>query len=370
MKKILILGCGMVGSTIAADLSFDFNVTAVDSDQEKLSLISQKFNLSTKQIDLRRSEEVISLISANDIIVNALPGSIGFETLKMILTAGRDVVDISFFGEDAFLLDELAKEKNVTAVVDCGVAPGLSNIILGYHNEKEKLRSFVCYVGGLPFERIYPYQYQAPFSPSDVIEEYVRPARIKEKGEIIVKPALSEPELLNFRQVGTLEAFNSDGLRTLLKTIDIPDMKEKTLRYPGHRDTVMILRDSGFFSEEEIKINSMTVRPVDVSSKLLFDIWKLKPEDDEFTVMSISIESVSKNYEYYLFDRKDMDTGFSSMARTTGFTCTSVVNLLAQGKLQNKGICPPEYIGKDEYNFNYILNYLKKREVIVEKRHG
>jgi lysine 6-dehydrogenase len=370
MKRILVLGCGMVGSTIAADLSDNFNVTAADADQRKLSSISHAHNLLTTVIDLRRSAEMAALISEYDIVVNALPGSIGFQTLKQILSAGKNVVDISFFAEDAFLLNDLAKEKNLTAVVDCGVAPGLSNVILGYHYGKEKLKSFTCYVGGLPFERIYPYQYKAPFSPADVIEEYVRPARIKIKGEVVVKPALSEPELLNIKNVGTLEAFNSDGLRSLLKTLDIPDMKEKTLRYPGHRDTVMTLRDTGFFSEEEIEVNGLKVKPVDVASNLLFDIWKLNPEDDEFTVLTVSIESDTKKYNYYLFDRKDKKTGFSSMARTTGFTCTSVVNLMAEGKLKNKGICPPEYIGMDEDNYKYIFNYLFERGVIVELEKG
>jgi lysine 6-dehydrogenase len=366
MKRILILGCGMVGSTIAADLSDKFDTAVADSDRKKLSSISQNFNLKTEIIDLRKKGAIQMLIKDYDIIVNALPGSIGYATLEAIIGEGKDVVDISFFPEDAFNLDTAAREKNVTAVVDCGVAPGLSNILLGYHYSKEKLSSFACYVGGLPFERTHPYQYKAPFSPSDVIEEYTRPARIKEGGELKIKPALSEQELLNFRNIGTLEGFNSDGLRSLLITMDIPDMKEKTLRYPGHAEAVRLLRDTGFFSSDEIKINGMDIKPVDLSSKLLFDIWKLKEDDDEFTIMQVFIDSEMKRYNYFLFDRKDKETGFSSMARTTGFTCTAVVNLLAEGRLKHKGITPPEYVGMDEMNFRYILNYLSERKVAVE----
>jgi lysine 6-dehydrogenase len=289
----------------------------------------------------------------------------GFSTLKKIIEAGKNVVDISFFGEDAFELDELARKKNITAVTDCGVAPGLSNILLGHHYSKEKVKAFACYVGGLPFERKLPYQYKAPFSPTDVIEEYTRPARLKEKGLIVTKEALSEPELLNFRNIGTLEAFNSDGLRSLLKTVDIPDMKEKTLRYPGHLKAIKILNDSGFFSSEEVELDGVKIKPVDLTSKILFDLWTLKETDDEFTVMRIEIVTEEKIYKYDLFDRKDETTGFSSMSRTTGFTCTAAVNLLAEGIFTRKGISPPEYIGMEEESFNYIMGYLKQRSIVL-----
>jgi lysine 6-dehydrogenase len=182
---------------------------------------------------------------------------------------------------------------------------------------------------------------------------------------LLVKPALSEPELLNFPGIGTLEAFNSDGLRSLLN-LDIPDMKEKTLRYPGHLDTVKLLRDSGFFSPVEVDIKGVQVKPVDLTSKLLFKLWQLNEHDDEFTVMQVNIETEGKTYSYSLLDRRNKESGFSSMARTTGYTCTAVVNLLAEGKIKQKGISPPELIGMDENNFRFILEYLKKRDIVVQ----
>jgi lysine 6-dehydrogenase len=367
MNEILVLGCGMVGSAIAADLSNKFKVTAADKDEKKLSQLSAKYNVNTREVDISSYDTLPEFIKDYDIVVNAVPGSMGFKVLKTIIPEGKNIVDISFMPEDSLELDSAARENNVTVVVDCGVAPGLSNIILGYHYVKDDVISFTCYVGGLPFERTYPYQYKAPFSPADVIEEYVRPARIKERGEIVVRPALSETEFLEFKNIGTLEAFNSDGLRTLLKTIDIPDMKEKTLRYPGHVEKVKFLRDSGFFSSEEIEIGGSIIKPLDLSSKLLFDLWHLKEEDDEFTVMKVIIETKEKKYYYNLFDRKDRNSGFSSMARTTGYTCTAAVNLLAEGKLKSKGVCPPEMIGMDEDNFKYVLNYLKDRNIILEE---
>ena len=136
--------------------------------------------------------------------------------------------------ENSLELDALAKEKNITAIVDCGVAPGMDNIILGYYNEKMKLTDFECLVGGLPKEKKWPFCYKAPFSPIDVIEEYTRPARYIENGEMITREALSDCEFVEFQGVGTLESFNSDGLRSIMFTMPhIKNMKEKTLRYPN-----------------------------------------------------------------------------------------------------------------------------------------
>lgn len=144
-------------------------------------------------------------------------------------------------------MDTLAKQKNVTAIVDCGVAPGMSNWVLGHYNTQMKIQEFECMVGGLPMQRIKPWEYKAPFSPVDVIEEYIRPARYVVNGEIITRPALSDAELIDFPVVGTLESFNTDGLRSILFTMKhIPNMKEKTLRYPGHIALIQSLQKPGF----------------------------------------------------------------------------------------------------------------------------
>jgi saccharopine dehydrogenase-like NADP-dependent oxidoreductase len=279
------------------------------------------------------------------------------------------MVDISFFPEDPFELDALAKEKNVTIVTDCGVAPGMGNIILGFHHQKMKIRNYECLVGGLPVVREWPYEYKAGFSPIDVIEEYIRPARFVHEGVVVVREALSDPELVFFDEIGTLESWNSDGLRTLIATMpDIPNMIEKTLRYPGCVEYLRVLRDSGFFSYDEVSVGSARVRPIDVTAKLLFPKWKLKPGEEEFTIMRIKIdgteEGQSSSYTYDLLDRTNRDTGILSMARTTGYTCTAAINLVLGGKFNRIGISPPEYLGEDEQNFAFIINYLRDRGVI------
>ena len=369
MRRIIVLGCGMVGRVMAADLAKDFDVTAVDVSRANLDRLGDA-PVQTLIVDLADGGVVRNLVRDFDLVIGAVPGFMGFQTLRTVIEAGRNAVDISFFPEDALALDVPARANGVTAVVDCGVAPGMSNMILGYHAARMKVRSFKCFVGGLPFKRDYPFEYKAPFSPADVIEEYIRPARYVENGHVVVRPALSDTEFLDFPEVGTLEAFNSDGLRSLLKTMSVPNMIEKTLRYPGHVDYIKALRDSGFFGQEDIDVRGRKVKPIDVTSAVLFKQWHLREEDDEFTIMRILVEGDEqgrpRTYAYNLFDRKDRRTGFSSMARTTGFPATAVARLVLAGTFAKKGVCPPETVGVDERNFRFVIDYLRERNIIYK----
>ncbi len=308
-----------------------------------------------------------------DLVIGAVPGFMGFATLQAVIEAGKDVVDISFFGEDPFALDALAKACGVIAVVDCGVAPGFSNMVLGYHAPRMTVESFRCLVGGLPAVRTLPWQYKAPFSPIDVLEEYTRPARLVEHGVIVTRPALSEPEPVEIAGIGTLEAFNTDGLRSLLVTMrQVPNMAEKTLRYPGHIDLVRALRESGFLSPEPITAGGSQVRPIDVTAALLFQQWRLARGEPEFTAMEITVhgqvDGAPREYVYRLLDRTDERSGTSSMARTTGYTCAAAARLVLEGRFSQAGICPPEYVGADAVCFESVLADLTARGVNVERQ--
>jgi lysine 6-dehydrogenase len=369
MKKVVVLGAGLVGSTIAIDLAEDYNVTSIDSNPQRLKSLTEK-KVNTLSADLSSSTDIKKVINDFDLVIGALPGFMGFNTLKSIIESGKNVVDISFFPEDPFLLDKLAKNKNVTAVVDCGVSPGLSNIVLGYHNKKMKIENYRCIVGGLPYKRDWPFQYKAYFSPIDVIEEYTRPARIVVNGKVIEKPALSEPQIINYKKVGDLESFNTDGLRSLIKTMNIPNMIEKTLRYPGHIELMKIFREVGFFGDEEIEIAGKRIRPIDLTSKLLFSFWLPEKGEEDFTILDLLIEGNEKgkdsSHQYFIFDSYDQAEHNSSMARTTGFTCCAAARFLLEGNFQKKGICPPEFLGEDENCYNYILSYLSKKGIAIK----
>lgn len=370
MKKIVILGAGLVGSAIAIDLKKNFEVTSVGLNREELNHLHTVFGINTVKTDLGDQENVRKLIRPFDLVIGALPGFMGYKTLKTVIGEGKIIVDISFMPEDFMDLDRLAKKNQVTAIVDCGVAPGMGNMIAGFYNRKMDVVSYECYVGGLPAKREWPYEYKAVFSPVDVIAEYTRPARYIQNRELVVREALSDPELMNFNPVGTLEAWNSDGLRSLLKTLKIPNMIEKTLRYPGSIEYLKVLRESGFFSDKKIDVNGVTIRPIDVTAKLLFPKWKLKNGEEDFTVMRIIVKGKEKNgfrtYTWDLFDRYDRKTNTLSMARTTGYTCTAAVNLLMEGKINKKGVLPPEYIGEEEANLTYILKHLSERGVVYK----
>ena len=363
MKKIIVLGSGLVGSVMANDLAENYEVTSVDISNKNLEKThSDKINKICA--DVSEKEVLENLIKDFDLVVGALPGFMGYNIMKRVIEAKKNIVDISFYPEDPFSLDKIAKENNVVAVMDCGVAPGMGNIIFGHHNKTMKITDYECLVGGLPKKREWPFEYQAVFSPIDVIEEYIRPARYVQNNQLITREALSDTELVDFKKIGTLESWNSDGLRTLIKTMKhVPNMIEKTLRYPGCVEHLRVLRECGYFSYEPIEINGNKIRPIDLTSKLLFPMWEMKEGDEDYTAMRIKIigdEGGKKAcYTYNLLDKYQDKT--TSMARTTGYTCTAVANLVIGKKYETKGISPPEFLGD---HFEEINKYLGDRNVI------
>lgn len=366
-KHIIVLGAGRVGGAMARDLARDgeFRVTVADVSEAALGRLQ---GLETRKADLSSPAGVAAAVAGADLVVGAVPGFMGFETVKAVLQAGKNIVDISFFAEDPFRLDELAKEKGCVAVTDCGVAPGCGNILLGHMaTQLDRVDRFVTLVGGLPVVRSWPFEYQAGFSPIDVIEEYTRPSRYVAHGKEVVMPALSEPEFIEFPGIGTLEAFNTDGLRTLLHTIDAPFKIEKTLRYPGHIEKMRMLREVGFFSKEPIDVGGVKVAPLDLTTKLLFPMWQMKEGDEDFTILRVIVEGEKNGrkatHTFDMLDRYDPATGVTSMARTTGYTCTAVARLVASGGYTHKGISPPEFVGREPGCRDFVLAELQKRGI-------
>ena len=374
--KIIVLGAGLVGGPMAIDLAADpmFDVTAVDVSPQAVGELKSKHpGISVIEANLSDPATVTSVVKDYDLVLNAVPGFMGFETLEAVVKARKDVVDISFFPEDPFALDQLSRTMGVTAVVDCGVAPGLSNLLIGDVDARlDEIQSILIYVGGLPVIREWPCEYKAGFSPLDVIEEYTRPARYVENGAMVTRVALSDPELVDFPGVGTLEAFNTDGLRTLATTLDAPNMKEKTLRYTGHIDKMAFLRELGLFDKEEVRINGSTIRPIDVTAALLFPKWKLEDGEADLTVMQIIVEGTSDGNGvrevFHLLDKYDENSKTHSMARTTGYTATVAARMLAQGLYSRPGISPPELIGKHEECVAFMLAGLETRGITLDHK--
>lgn len=377
MKKAIVLGCGLVGRAIAEDLAADaaLNVTVADVSEVNLARTRADLRLQRMQADLSSAEGVARAIAPFDLVVGALPSALGRMALRTVIESRKPYTDISFMAEDATSLSGLARERGVTAVVDCGVAPGLANILIGRAAAQlAHVTDAVYYVGGLPRTRSWPYEYKAPFAPLDVLEEYTRPARFIENGRVVTRPALSEPELMDFEPIGTLEAFNTDGLRSLLTTIKADNMKEKTLRYPGHAALMRVLRETGYFGKDEITLKSgARVRPIDVTSRLLFPLWELKPGEPEFTLLHVRVSGrdatgAAVRCVHHLFDEHDAATGHSSMARTTGYPCALVARMILEGRICEPGVHPPEMLGRDEALVGDLLRRLATRGVRVESR--
>src|SRR5712692_7233133 len=210
--------------------------------------------------------------------------------LRSVLEAGKPIADISFSPEDPLAWDALARQRGATAVVDCGISPGLSNFAVGRAAQAfDEIEDVTILAGGLPARRSRPYQYAIVFSASDVLEEYTRPARLVEDGQVVKRPALSELETIEIPGVGTFEGFLTDGLRTLLSTVPARRMREKTLRYPGHAEQMRLLREA----------------------------WKLSAGEEEFTLLRVTVTGrragKTRRYVFELLDRTDKTTGTTSM---------------------------------------------------------
>ena len=356
MAKICQIGSGMIGQTMALDLAKDHDVFLGDIEINNVNdKIKNHPSINLLKIDARDIKQVSSFIISADIVLLAVPGHLGFKILKTIIECGKNVVDISFSPENLMDLNENAIKNNVTAIFDAGLAPGIPNYIFGYYNTFEKITSFKYFVGGLPKFPKGPYNYKAPFSPIDVIEEYTRPARMMINGKLVTKPALSEIEILNFNNDIKLEAFNTDGLRSLLQTMPhVYNMSEKTLRFPGHAKLIKKYIEEGILQDEG-------------TIKSLFKEWKLETNEPEFTILKVEIETDEKRISYELFDEFDEITKSTSMARTTGYTATATINLMLEGLFDTKGVFPPENVCVNKHIFDFILKYLGKRHVKVKK---
>lgn len=350
----------MVGSAMAADLSKNNNLFLADYNLDALKKIKSKDpHIQISQLDVTDDESLARWIEPADIVLLAVPGFLGYNALKTIINSGKNVVDISFSPENVLNLSPLAKEKGVTVIVDAGVAPGIPNYILGYWDAQLNIESFEYYVGGLPKNPKPPFNYKAPFSPIDVIEEYTRPARMLIDHEVITEPALSDIEIMEFQGVGELEAFNTDGLRSLLLTMNhIPNLKEKTLRYPGHAELMLDYRNKGLFNNDKIT----------ETSKKLFEEWKLDDNEIEFTILDIIIKGEMKIISYHLYDEFDLTSRTSSMARTTGYTATASINLILEDLWNVHGVFPPEIVGAKPECMQFILQYLNQRNVIISEK--
>lgn len=380
-KKVTVLGNGLVGSVMALDLASDekYEVTVCDARKEKLeeTVVKSKGKVRGRSdVDFASPASITAAVSGQDLVIGAVPGALGYQMLGAVIRAGVSISDISFMAEDYREWDSEAKKYGVTAFEDVGVAPGSSSILIGYACSRlDEVEDVTYYVTGLPTEPQEPYNYRLVFSPDDLVEEYVRPARTKKDGKVISVPALSGCRIVEFDIPGIklpkMEGFFTDGSRTLLDTIPCPNVTEYTLRYPGTAARMEFLRETGLFSLEPIEINGANIRPRDVFAKLAYPKMELGKEENEFTFYHVEVTGKKDGrrlrYQFSLYDEKDMDTLYPSMSRTTGFPCVIVGKLIAEGILVKPGVNPPEEVGKNARAVEIFIDELKKRNVKIHQ---
>lgn len=367
--KVLILGGGTVGQGIAYALKNEFNVTIADSNENTLNFIKERMNISTLKFDINK-DDLASLMKKYDLVSGALPGKYGMKVIREAAKAGVDLVDNSFMEDDFYILEDDVKKAGITVIPDCGVAPGLSNIIVGkVFAEYGQLQDVDIKVGGLPETNIPPLGYKMVFSPVDTLDEYTRKVLILKDGKITEVEPGEGLEYFFVPNIGSLEAFYTNGLRSLLRNVKAQNMGEKTVRYRGHFEKIRLLKELGLLDDEYITVSNTKITPKEVLAELFRKRLSFSDVGDLlYMEINITIPENRGKEIYRVADKMDRATGLTAMARTTGFTNASVSRLMLRGKIEEKGIIAPEIVGMNENNFREIENFLKMMNINMEHK--
>ncbi|MHB1908687.1 MAG: saccharopine dehydrogenase family protein [Nitrososphaerales archaeon] len=398
--NVVVLGSGLMGSSIALDLLGSNSVqkvTVVDTSQERLKALDQrasrvassgfsglKNKLETQELDITKNEDdVKKFLSGFDLGVGALPHGIAEKAVLLAVDSKIDFVDLIFSWryEDRSEIDSKAKKNGVTIIPACGLAPGLTNILAKYGaDQMEEVDLVKICVGGIPEVPKPPLNYRIVFAVDSVLEEYSRDALIIRDGKRINAPALAEVEKLNFADLpgNTFEAFLTDGLSTLPETLKkVKNMEEKTIRWQGHAEQIALLIDLGFFSERPINLpkrGGSRVAPRALLSTLLDKKLAMHQGDRDMTLLRVDIKGRKRKgdrstrvHEYEMIDHFDQDTQTTSMARTTAYPCSTVAQMILEGKITDLGFIPPELAIRDD-RFDELLARLSRKGLNIKER--
>ncbi len=336
-RSALVLGGGQQGRVIASDLARARPSLAVRVADLRRPVLPALPNLSWVEADLADATALARRIAEHDLVVGALPSRLGLASMRAAIDARRPMVDVSFSAEDPTTLDAEAKRAGVAIVPDCGLAPGLSNFLLGdAWARRGPMDEATIRVGGVAQDRNAPYGYVVTWSLEDLCEEYVRPARVLRDGAEVTVPANSDLAAIDVPGVGTLEDFLSDGLRTLLHTLPgVRTMSERTLRWPGHVAAVVPLVESGRFVEE-LRARCSANPPRDL------------------VVLDVQMRWADGGVRHTMVDRYDDASGLTAMARTTALTTAAAARLAADHGLGVPGVKPPEWLAREAGMWEYV----------------
>jgi len=378
--KILILGMGLMGPTIAKDCSEDKKaemVTGCDVDEIKLKAAKRYVDnkkFSTKKVDITNQEQLVAAMKGYDVVVNSTAAKFSMDVLKAAIQARVNVVDLAGGGypQVGEVYEEVEK-VGITAMPGCGVDPGLIDILCGqamtYMDEVDEV-NFAC--GGLPKDPKPPLEYKIVFGGTRMP---IRPGKVPMivDGELKELDRYSEVEAIFVNDHQEMEAFIDGFPSSLLKLCQekkVKNFRGKTIRYSGYVDKLMFLLDLGVIGNKPVKYQGREIVPVDFFHELIYPIIKFdeKAGDKDITVLLVRVTGKSEGKDidvtYDMVDEYDEEHKMTSMAKTTGLTAAIIARMLAQGAVKKKGIQWPVRVIRGEL-FEELLSSLMKRGVEI-----
>ncbi|MBX9665990.1 MAG: hypothetical protein K2X93_00135 [Candidatus Obscuribacterales bacterium] len=355
--RIIVFGGGMQGRVIASNLAArDEKPEVVIADINSIDGLNG--NVSYQKVNVLDQSAVALAVKGFDAAVLAVPSSIARDALQNLLLTGIAIVDVSFTPDPPTDLNEIALSTGSCCVVDCGIAPGLSHMLVGKaYAQLGGLDRVRILVGGMAQDPPPVFHHAIYFNPSDLLSEYVRPARARVAGrDIQPNPLEATIETFDDFELGRLDAFLSDGLRSLLKSYpNVPDMIERTLRSAGHMNTMQNLAEMGLFDEDAI----------DTTAKPLAKRYPAEKYPD-CLLMVVEAQRGTTITRWRLIDR--WTDGQSAMSRTTGYTTAAMAMVLARKQFTTPGVHAPEKVGEVEGIADIIIADLAERGVKTDEQ--
>lgn len=375
--KMLVLGGGAQGSAAAFDLVQRAEVESVRIGDQNVETVPEFLApyLGTKltyvEVDATDAQSVRSAMEGIDAVVCALPYYFNLEMTRLAIEAGAHYCDLggnTEIVEAQKELDAQAREKGLSVIPDCGLAPGMVNILAQAGiDAMDRTESVKIWVGGLPQHPKPPLNYQIVYSMHGVLDYYTTEALLLENGQPKVVEALSGLETVQFDEpVGELEGFfTAGGISSMPFRYqgEIPNMWYKTLRYPGHAHIMAAIRDLGLFDLETVEFEGRQVSPKEFFINLVSP--KLRnPDGDDLVALRVEVVGVvgddAKTVTFELIDRYDAENGVTAMMRTTGYSLaiTGVIRLrdvwgMAGYKLRTNA-CPQTHISPPSQTAGWI----------------
>ena len=373
--KIVVLGSGMMGRAIAYDLSeysnFE-NIAITDRDKRTLKsaekfLEKQEINFDILNLDKKKNVE--DYFQQYDIAISAIPYKYNLFLTETAIETKTHLLDLG--GNNTVVkkqrkLYNKAKEKNVTVIPDCGLAPGMTSIIVRDIVEQLETVDFVkIRVGGVPVNPMPPLNYQIVFSPYGLINEYVEDAIVLDHGKILTKKSMADIEEISFpKPFENMEAFStSGGCSTLPYTYKnkIGYLDYKTVRYPGHCEKFKTLLDLGFAGEKEFIVNGQKIVPRDFFAKLL--LKSLPHNEKDVVLLKVIGEGKKKHLEYTLVDHYDEENHITSMMRTTGYPVSIIAQMIERSIIKDSGV----FCGEEVVPCKPFFEELRNRNIDIKK---